>query len=120
MKLSVFFQRLEAGVLLVAMLASFIGHNYNWLYFVAGFLVIDLSMVGYLVNNKIGAILYNMFHSLIGPLFLAALAASSLPQLDIVATIWLAHIAMDRMLGFGLKEVEGFHHTHLGHLKKRS
>jgi hypothetical protein len=31
-----------------------------------------------------------------------------------VALIWLAHIGMDRALGFGLKYPTGFRDTHLG------
>ncbi|MCL4805949.1 MAG: DUF4260 family protein, partial [Anaerolineae bacterium] len=30
-----------------------------------------------------------------------------------VALIWLAHIGLDRMLGFGLKYPDAFRHTHL-------
>jgi hypothetical protein len=29
-------------------------------------------------------------------------------------SIWLAHIGMDRALGYGFKSPEGFRHTHLG------
>jgi hypothetical protein len=33
-----------------------------------------------------------------------------------MALIWLAHIGMDRMLGYGLKYSGGFKDTHLGRL----
>jgi hypothetical protein len=116
MKLSIFFQRLEAGVFLIAMIASYQSHNYSWLAFVIGMVAVDISVAGYLLNNKIGAVIYNLAHSLIGPLALLTLSLTAWPQLDIYVTIWLAHVAMDRMLGFGLKDIEGFRHTHLGHI----
>jgi hypothetical protein len=33
--------------------------------------------------------------------------------------IWFAHIGMDRLLGYGLKEDTGFRHTHLGLIGKQ-
>ena len=36
-----------------------------------------------------------------------------------VALIWLAHIGIDRMLGYGLKHARGFGHTHLGPAGRR-
>jgi hypothetical protein len=33
-----------------------------------------------------------------------------------VALVWFAHIAMDRLLGYGLKNPTGFTDTHLGGL----
>jgi hypothetical protein len=33
-----------------------------------------------------------------------------------VALIWLAHIGLDRALGYGLKYGSGFRDTHLGRL----
>ncbi|HEY2386937.1 MAG TPA: DUF4260 family protein, partial [Candidatus Binatia bacterium] len=35
------------------------------------------------------------------------------------ALIWLAHIGMDRLLGYGLKYPTSFHHTHLGRIGTR-
>ena len=35
-----------------------------------------------------------------------------------VAAIWVAHIAMDRALGYGLKLPTGFTDTHLGKIGK--
>jgi hypothetical protein len=118
MKLSVFFQRLEAGVLLVAMIATYQSRQYGWLSFIIGLIAVDASMAGYLFGNRVGAIVYNLGHSIIGPLVLATLAVTGRDWLDPYSIIWLAHVAIDRTLGFGLKEVEGFHHTHLGHLKR--
>ncbi|MDB5619562.1 MAG: hypothetical protein JWQ24_3800 [Tardiphaga sp.] len=35
-----------------------------------------------------------------------------------IALIWLAHIGLDRALGYGLKYVAGFRFTHLGRIGK--
>jgi hypothetical protein len=36
-----------------------------------------------------------------------------------VALIWVNHIGVDRLLGYGLKYADGFGYTHLGMLGKR-
>jgi hypothetical protein len=38
----------------------------------------------------------------------------SQPLLLALGLIWLAHIGMDRLLGYGLKYADHFQHTHLG------
>jgi hypothetical protein len=43
------------------------------------------------------------------------LAAPS-PIAIYIALIWLAHIGIDRMLGYGLKYGAGFAFTHLGRI----
>jgi hypothetical protein len=35
------------------------------------------------------------------------------PALLAVALIWIAHIGFDRLLGYGLKYISDFKHTHL-------
>jgi hypothetical protein len=118
MKLSVLFQRLEAAALFVAMLVTYQTHHYDWLTFLLLVLVVDVSIVGYLFGKHVGAITYNIGHSVIGPLVLSALGMTIWPSLTPLAVIWLAHVAMDRTLGYGLKETTSFHHTHLGPIGK--
>ncbi len=122
MRLSVIFQRVEAGALLLAMALVFANRHFSWAEFVVVFVLIDLSIVGYLINKKVGAFVYNSAHSLIIPLLLSGLAELAYGHfLFPLSVIWLAHIGADRMLGFGLKDVDGFRHTHLGHIgRKRS
>jgi Domain of unknown function (DUF4260) len=87
-----------------------------WLYAIL-FLAPDLSFAGYLAGPRIGAIIYNATHSHLAPMALAAggLALSSPLSLSI-AMIWLAHIGIDRALGYGLKYNAGFTFTHLGRI----
>ena len=84
-----------------------------WLFFALLF-VPDITMAGYALNNKIGAHLYNFGHSFVFPLLLLLSYFYFLKDyLLIVSIIWFAHIFMDRLLGFGLKYQDSFHHTHI-------
>ena len=100
--------------------ASVVAHGllgFSWLLFAVLILAPDLSMLGYLAGPRVGAIAYNAVHTLIAPAVLAVaawlLAASLLTAL---ALILLAHIAADRVLGYGLKHSTGFKDTHLGQI----
>jgi hypothetical protein len=75
-------------------------------------------MVGYLRNTSIGAVLYNSVHTETPPLLLLCTAlARDNKKVAGLALCWLAHIGMDRMLGYGLKYGSGFARTHLGILE---
>jgi hypothetical protein len=92
-----------------------------WLWFVVLFLAPDLSFLAYLVSPRVGAIVYNAVHTTLGPLALLALSAwRGWPIGGYLALIWLAHIGLDRALGYGLKYATGFGDAHLGRLGKRS
>lgn len=95
--------------------------GYSWQEFALLFLVPDLSMLGYLAGRRIGALAYNVAHSYVGPALLAAFGlAANDALLTPIALIWVAHIGLDRMLGYGLKYGAGFGHTHLGHVGRHS
>lgn len=86
----------------------------SWILFVLLLLAPDLSMLGYLAGSRIGAAIYNAFHTYALPVILATyglLGGSSLAVS--MALIWLAHIGVDRLLGYGLKYASGFQDTHL-------
>ena len=112
---TILFLRLEGLVIFVLSIVAYRRADLVWWWFVAGLLVPDVSMAGYLLNNKAGALVYNAGHSLILPLPLAAFGFwSGSNGLLAVGLIWVAHIGMDRLFGYGLKEQKGFQHTHLG------
>lgn len=74
-------------------------------------------MLGYLVNVRVGTLIYNAVHTYAGPLLLVAISASGIHSgLLPYALIWTAHLGMDRMLGFGLKYPTTFKDTHLQHV----
>ncbi|MGA3602030.1 DUF4260 domain-containing protein [Lysinibacillus agricola] len=88
--------------------------DFSFVYFVLFLLLPDVSMLGYIVNTKVGALFYNIGHSLVMPAILLILGfvTVSTPLL-MVSIIWLAHIFLDRALGYGLKYDEAFYKTHL-------
>lgn len=109
------FLRLDGLVLVVATVFLFAAQHQRWWFYLALFLVPDLSMVGYLKNPTFGASLYNVGHSYLAPavtIFVGWRAAS--PLTVAVGLIWLGHIRWDRLLGYGLKYDVGFTCTHLG------
>lgn len=90
---------------------------YAWWLFPALILTPDIGMVGYLLNNKTGAALYNLFHH--KGLAIAVAALGYYMQNDVtmlIGIILFSHSAMDRIMGYGLKYETGFRFTHLGEL----
>ncbi|RWE78042.1 DUF4260 domain-containing protein [Mesorhizobium sp.] len=91
--------------------------HFSWWLFALLILAPDLSMLGYLAGPRLGAVTYNALHILIAPLvLLLAGALLSGPLTTAVALIWIAHIAIDRALGYGLKLPAAFQDTHLGRI----
>ncbi len=92
----------------------------SWWLFAVLWLVPDLSMLGYLKSPCWGARIYNAVHSYVVP---AALGLSAVllqaNSLLPIALIWVNHIGVDRLLGYGLKYADGFGWTHLGRLGRR-
>jgi hypothetical protein len=106
------------AAILVAVFYISVG-NFAWYWLPILFIIFDLSAVGYIVNARIGALTYNIGHSLIAPTLLVALyIATSNQAVLFIALIWLFHIFVDRALGYGLKHTKGFEHTHLGPIGK--
>lgn len=89
--------------------------SYPWWMYAAFFLAPDLSMIGYLINTRVGAILYNLFHhkgiAIVIYLVGAYLVA---PQLLFAGALLYGHSSFDRILGYGLKYNDDFKNTHLG------
>ena len=111
------FIRMEYGIAFLLLLLIYWKLDFSlWLFFIL-LLVPDLTMVGYAMNPKMGAIIYNFGHSLIIPfLFLIISFSISNEFIVMLALIWTAHILMDRCFGFGLKYEHSFKNTHLQRL----
>jgi hypothetical protein len=74
----------------------------------------DLAMIGYKVNTRIGSFSYNAVHTSALPLALLVIAWVTGGMTVVhLALIWLAHIGIDRALGYGLKYPTEFKDTHL-------
>ncbi len=71
-------------------------------------------MLGYVINNSTGSIIYNFGHTYIIPLILIVLSVILHQDLMLaLSIIWVAHIGMDRTIGYGLKYPSNFKDTHL-------
>jgi hypothetical protein len=105
---------LEGAAVFTASLLAYHWSHGSWLQFTLLFLLPDLAMLGYLAGVRVGAITYNAVHTYLGPIALAAYSFGS-DRLAIfsLSLIWIAHIGLDRMLGFGLKYPTRFKDTHL-------
>jgi Domain of unknown function (DUF4260) len=113
--------RIEETTVLIATLFAYQQLQNSWLLFAILFLTPDLFMLGYLLNVRAGAATYNLAHTITLPLIL--LLASYVEHWHLasaLALIWTAHIAFDRLLGYGLKYPTYFKDTHLQHIPARS
>jgi hypothetical protein len=109
--------RIEEAGLLTAAVLLYMHFHFSWALFAMLFLVPDLFMLGYVANPRVGAALYNLVHTLMGPVALFGFAyVEHYPVALAVAIIWAAHIAFDRLLGYGLKYSREFKDTHLQHI----
>lgn len=103
------FLKIESTVIVLFSLAAFFYLGGKWWLLILGFIAIDLSMIGYLFGNKIGAGVYNLFHIYgwgLAVVFVGFIADYSL--LMQFGIVWVFHIGLDRTLGFGLKPEKGF------------
>jgi hypothetical protein len=109
--------RLEGLTLFAGMTLLYAVWAGSWWIYAILFLVPDLSFAAYLAGPRAGAIVYNAAHSYMAPVALmtAGFALES-PLVLSIALIWMAHIGIDRALGYGLKYSAGFGFTHLGRI----
>ena len=106
--------RLEGAAVLAGSLVLYFHEGFGWLALVLLVLAPDLAMVGYAAGERVGSVTYDLAHNEVIPIALGVaglLAGGSLAVQ--VALIWLAHIGMDRLVGYGLKYPTGFKDTHL-------
>jgi hypothetical protein len=89
----------------------------NWLFFVPLLLLPDASAIGFMVSPRIGTFTYNLFHQW-APGFIALAIGLwlSSAEIQLIAAILIAHVGMDRAVGYGLKLPGSFRDTHLGRM----
>lgn len=99
-------------------LLSLLDISLRWWIYILLYLAPDIGMIGYIFNNKIGAITYNIFHhKAIATLLIIVGFLSTDQYLLLTGIVLFGHAAMDRMFGFGLKTFQGFKFTRLGAMK---
>ena len=112
--------RLEGLTLFAGMVLLYAVWGGSWKVYVLLFLVPDLSFLAYLAGARFGAMVYNTAHSYMVPMVLMTLGFGLASPLTLsIAMIWLAHIGIDRALGYGLKYSAGFGFTHLGRIGRQ-
>jgi hypothetical protein len=74
-------------------------------------------MIGYLVNTKVGAVTYNLFHhKAVGCILILLAVVQTNDYLLFAGLLFLAHSSFDRILGYGLKFPDNFKHTNVGYM----
>jgi hypothetical protein len=108
---------IEGATLFAAAILAYSYLNGNWWLFAVLLLAPDVFALGYLINVHIGSALYNLVHIELFPAILIIAGVLAVNHtFALLGCIWLAHIGMDRMLGFGLKYPTRFQDTHLQHV----
>lgn len=88
--------------------------NVRWWWFPLLLFVPDISMAGYLLNTRIGAVVYNIVHhrAISISLYVAGAILGNSP-VQLAGIMLFAHSTLDRVFDYGLKYPDAFKHTHL-------
>lgn len=110
----------EELMLFVACIIAFNYLKINNYWFWLLLLLPDISAIGYLLGNKVGAVSYNVAHHK-GVAILVGLMGLWQQNEVLMAAgiILLAHSSIDRVFGYGLKLKTSFQDTHLGSIGKQ-
>jgi hypothetical protein len=109
--------RLEGLAALVAGVVGYLALGGDPVFLVPALLLVDLSMIAYVVGPHPGSVVYNIAHnwalglSVLGVGWLAAM-----PLLLLAGAVLVAHVGLDRFAGYGLKYATSFADTHLGRI----
>jgi hypothetical protein len=111
--------RIEGLAAFAVAVVAFYATGGNWWLFAALILAPDLSALAFLAGYLTGARTYNIAHTYSLPAALGGVAwLSGTTWLISVALIWIAHIGIDRVLGYGLRYPALENATHLGWVGK--
>lgn len=111
------FLRAEAVAGLAAGITIWLAQDGSFWWFLALVLLPDLSMLGYMAGASVGALTYNLAHNwATGTVILGAGWWADNRIVLLIGALLLAHVGMDRLLGYGLKLTSGFQDTHLGRI----
>jgi Domain of unknown function (DUF4260) len=104
----------EGAAVAVAAVALYVDGGFEWWLLLVLALAPDLSIAAYLAGPRVGAVAYDLAHTYVWPVALAALGAVTETDVAVrLGLIWLTHIGVDRAIGYGLKYPTGFKDTHL-------
>ena len=109
--------KLEEFLMFCLALFLFSKLDYGWGWYALLFLTPDLSMVGYVINPRLGSWTYNLIHHKGSAVALYVLGyLLSVPWLMFAGTLLFGHSSFDRVFGYGLKHEDAFQNTHLGRI----
>ena len=109
-----------AQLLICAIALYYLPLQLNWWMYLLLFFAPDLSMIGYGVNTKVGAVMYNIAHHNLVAAGVVVLGMFMIQDfLMLIGILLWAHSAFDRILGYGLKHSDSFQNTHLGWIGKK-
>ena len=109
-----FWLHAEGAAAFVAGTLLYLSRGGDALLFLPLLLLPDVGLLGYLRNARIGAFTYDLIHNwAVGIAVLGAGIAMSSDALWLTGAILIAHVGMDRAVGYGLKYAAGAKVTHL-------
>ena len=104
----------EGAAVAIGATVLYFDAGHAWWLFLALALAPDLSMAAYAAGPRVGAAAYDVVHTYVLPVALAVVGVAAGAETAVaVALVWLAHIGVDRAVGYGLKYPSGFKDTHL-------
>jgi len=108
---------LEGLMILVSAVILYANLGFRWSIFALLLFAPDLPMLLYFIDQRLASIAYNMVHSIILPLVLLFISFFNNYQFGVqIAIIWLAHIGMDHLFGYGFKYLGDFKETHFSRI----
>lgn len=111
------FLHLEGLGLLAGSVFFYTNQQFGWGWFALFLLTPDLVMLVYMINKHWGEVSYNLVHTTIFPLILTVVSVLAGSSLGLqISLIWLAHIGMDRLVGYGFKYPGSFKETHFSRI----
>jgi hypothetical protein len=108
----------EFGMLAVSVFLLYkLNIKLDWWLYIILFFSPDIGMIGYVMNTKVGAITYNLFHhKAVASVFIILGVVQANDYLIFAGLMLLAHSAFDRVCGYGLKYSDNFKHTNVGYM----
>ena len=108
---------LEGAAVLLLATAAFFRLGYPWWWFLLLMIAPDLSLLALAAGPRVGALVYNAAHTMVGPLVVLGVGWwLGAPLAVAVGLGWLAHLGMDRMVGYGLRYADSEKRTHFSGL----
>jgi Domain of unknown function (DUF4260) len=110
-----FWLRLEGGGAFAAGVVAYASLGGDLIWLLPTLLLPDLSAIGYLRGPRVGAFTYNLVHNWALGLAVAGIGIyAQVPAVLLAGTVLVAHVGMDRLVGYGMKLQSSFNDTHLG------